>query len=126
MKNELPKRKEPGIRIGAILRARCPSCHSGRVLKGVFAIRPRCAECDYNFHPEPGFYLGAMAVGYLLTAMVTIPPTIALKMLEVDIRLLVAFPLLEFLFVGTFVIFYCRILWLHLEYRMTNRLDGKN
>ena len=113
-----------GIRIMSVLRARCPSCHTGKVLHGVFAIRPRCPECNYNYHPEPGFYLGAMCVGFLLTAMVTVPPLIVLKILDVDIRILLAAPLVEFLFVGTFLIFYSRILWLHLEHSMTGRLDG--
>ena len=68
--------------------------------------------------------MGAMVVGFFLTALVTIPPTIGLKLLNVEVKLLIAFPLIEFIFVGTFIVFYCRIIWLHLEYRMTDRLDG--
>jgi uncharacterized protein (DUF983 family) len=115
-----------GIRIGSILRARCPVCHQGKVSKGLFGMRNKCPQCGYNLHPEPGFYLGAMVVGFLLTAIVTIPPTIALKILDVDVNFLIAFPLIEFVFVGTFLMFYCRILWLHLEYNMTNRLNGND
>jgi uncharacterized protein (DUF983 family) len=113
------------LRISSVLRARCPSCHEGKVLKGVFAIRRKCPVCKYDLHPEPGFYLGAMVVGFLLTAMLTVPPMIALKIMNVDIRILLAFPFVEFLFLGTFLLFYCRILWLHLEFNMTRRLDGK-
>jgi uncharacterized protein (DUF983 family) len=126
MNNDAPSRKSSGIRLSSVIRARCPSCHTGRVLQGVFAIRPRCPHCDYDFHPEPGFYMGAMVVGFLLTAMVTVPPMVALKLLNVDMNILLAFPFVEFLFVGTFLMFYCRILWLHLEHRMTKRLDGNN
>ena len=111
--------------LGAIFKARCPACHEGRVLQGVWGIRRRCEHCGYDFHPEPGFYLGAMAVGFLLTAILTVPPTIALKVLGVDLNFVLIFPLLEFIFVGTFLLFYCRILWLHLEYRMTRKLDGR-
>ena len=114
------------IRLSSVLKARCPKCHEGKVLKGIIAIRPRCPSCGYNFHPEPGFYLGAMVVGYLFTAMTTIPPMIVLKILNVPILFLIAFPLLEFVFVGTFIVFYCRILWLHLEFETTRRLDGKD
>src|SRR3954464_15772847 len=114
------------IRISSVLKARCPKCHEGKVLKGIIAIRERCPSCGYNLHPEPGFYLGAMVVGYLFTAVVTIPPMIALKLMAVDIRVLVAFPLVEFVFVGSFIVFYCRILWLHLEYETTRRLEGKD
>lgn len=112
------------FKLSSVLRARCPSCHRGQILEKVFSLRERCPECDYNFYPEPGFYLGAMAVGFLLTAIVTIPPTIVLKVMNVDSQILFVFPFLEFIFVGSFLIFYARILWLHLEYQMTDRLDG--
>ena len=125
MSLEAKKPEAMNFKVGSILRARCPSCHKGKVLKGVFSIRTRCPNCNYNFEPEPGFYLGAMAVGFLLTAVVTIPPTIILKILNVDIGLLIVFPIIEFIFVGTFLMFYSRILWLHLEYQMTKKLDGQ-
>lgn len=117
-------RKPVKIKITSVLRARCPACHEGDILTGFFTIRERCPVCDYNLHPEPGFYLGAMMVGFLVTAMLTIPPMIFLKLMDVDTKILLAFPFIEFIFVGTFLIFYCRILWLHLEYKMSNRLDS--
>ena len=117
--------KKPKFKIKSILKAHCPACDIGHVTQGIFSMREKCPHCHYNLHPEPGFYLGAMAVGFLLTAIVTIPPTIILKILNVNIDFLIAFPLLEFIFVGTFLMFYCRVLWLHLEYRMTDRLDGQ-
>src|SRR4051812_22953671 len=101
-----PARRTP-FKLLSVLRARCPACHTGAVLKGVFAINRRCPHCGYDFEPEPGFYLGAMAVGFLLTAILTVPPTIVLKILNVDINFLILFPLLEFIFVGTFLMFYC-------------------
>ena len=94
-------------------------------MKGVLSIRPKCPGCGYNFYPENGFYLGAMVVAYLLTAMLTIPPMIVLKVMNVDLRVLIAFPLIEFLFLGTFLMFYARILWLHLEHRVTRGLNKK-
>jgi len=125
--NHLPETpKKSKLRLSSILRARCPACQTGGVLKGIFSIQSRCTHCDYDFHPEPGFYLGAMCVGYLATATLTIPPTIALKVLKVDTSLLIAFPILEFLFVGTLLIIYSRIFWLHLEFQMSDRLDGNS
>ena len=44
---------------------------------------------------------------------------------EVDTEILVLFPFLEFLFLGTFLMFYCKIIWLHVEHAMTHRLDSK-
>ena len=123
MNNE-NKKSKIGFNLISILFARCPACHKGAILHHIFGIHKNCAICNYNFHPEPGFYLGAMAVSYLLTAIFTIPPMIALKILDVDIQFLIAYPLIQFLFLGSFLMIYSRVLWLHLEYRMSNQLDA--
>jgi uncharacterized protein (DUF983 family) len=113
------------MKIGNILRARCPSCGVGAVNKGLFGIYPRCRNCNYDFNPEPGFYLGAIAISFIVTALATVPPMIVLKVMNVDMAILFAFPLVEFIFVGSFLMFYSKILWLHLEYRMTKQLDHR-
>jgi uncharacterized protein (DUF983 family) len=107
--------------LSAVFRARCPACQTGPVMRGLIATHPRCRDCGYDFNPENGFYLGAIAISYLITAILTVPPMIVLKVMNVDLAVLVVFPVVEFLFLGTFLMFYSRILWLHLEYRITSR-----
>ncbi len=124
MSTQDPPRPHQPFSILALLRARCPACHQGKVTEGLIGIRPKCATCEYNFYPESGFYLGAIAVGFLLTAALTIPPMIALKLMNVEIEILLGFPLVEFLFLGTFLTFYSKILWLHLEYKMSRSLES--
>jgi hypothetical protein len=124
MKTKEPPRPHQPFSILALLRARCPACHQGKVTEGLIGIRPKCVNCEYNFYPESGFYLGAIAVGFLLTAALTVPPMIALKLMNVEIELLLGFPLIEFLFLGTFLTFYSKILWLHLEYKMSRGLES--
>ncbi len=124
MKADLRINKNKGIKLISILRARCPACHTGKILEKGVSIRARCPHCDLNLHPEPGFYLGAMVIGFFLTAFLTIPPLIALKAYNVDLDILLAFPFIEFFFIGTFLVFYCRILWLHLEYQLTRKLNN--
>jgi uncharacterized protein (DUF983 family) len=112
------------FKLSSIFKARCPACHEGPVLKNIFGIYPRCSVCGHDFCPEPGFYLGAMAVSFMLTAMLTVPPLIVLKLMGAEVGLLVAFPFIEFLFLGSFLMVYSRVCWLHLEYRMTTGLQG--
>jgi uncharacterized protein (DUF983 family) len=112
------------LKLGAIFAARCPACDVGQITQGVWGIRPKCPHCGYNFYPEPGFYLGAMMVGFLVAAILTIPPLIILKIMEVDIAILVAWPFVQYLFVGSFILYYSRIIWLHLEHRMTRGLEN--
>ena len=127
MKKRRPNsHKKSRLSLKSILLARCPECHIGQVLERGFSIRSRCPHCDYNLYPEPGFYVGAMVVGYLFAAITTIPPLIIMKLLEVELEFLIAFPFIEFIFVGTFLMIYCRIVWLHLEYQMTDRLEGRD
>jgi uncharacterized protein (DUF983 family) len=116
----------PNLSIVAILKALCPRCHIGKVTEGLLGIRPKCLSCEYSFYPESGFYLGAIAVGFLITAALTVPPMIILKILNVEIEILLGFPFIEFLFLGTFLTFYSKILWLHLEYQMSSRLDSSD
>jgi hypothetical protein len=108
----------------AILQARCPQCHQGKVTAGLLGIQPKCSVCEYSFYPESGFYLGAIALGFLFTAALTIPPMIILKIMDVPLEILLGFPFIEFLFLGTFLTFYSKILWLHLEYQMTHKLES--
>lgn len=110
----------------SIIKARCPACRKGPILRGVFGLHRRCAVCNYDFYPEPGFYLGAMMVSFLLTGLLTIPPMIALKVMEADLALLVAFPFIEFAFVGSFLLIYSRVVWLYIEHRMTAGLRDKD
>jgi uncharacterized protein (DUF983 family) len=112
------------FKLSSIFMARCPACHQGPVLNRVFGIHPRCSVCGHDFNPEPGFYLGAMAISFLLTALLTVPPMIALKLLNVDLVVLLVFPFVEYLVVGSFLFVYSRVCWLHLEYRLTTRLEG--
>ena len=107
----------------AVLRARCPSCHHGEIYPGVFSMAKRCPECGYDFYPEPGFYLGAIALGFLVSAILIIPPVIILKLWGVEASLLVIFPIIEFLVVAPLLMTYAKVLWLHLEYQTTRRLD---
>ncbi len=114
---------EKPFTLNAILRALCPACHRGKINEGLFSVRTKCLQCGYSFYPESGFYLGAIAVGFLVTAALTIPPMIFLKLLNVEMEILLGFPFIEFLFLGTFLTFYSKILWLHLEYRISRNLD---
>ena len=115
-----PRKK---LLLSSILRARCPACQKGSITQGIIKTRPCCTVCGYDFNPENGFYLGAMAIANLVTTLLTVPPVIALKVMGFDIAVVIAFPFIEFVFLGTFLMFYSRILWLHLEYQMTDRLS---
>ncbi len=60
-----------GSKLYAIRKYKCPRCHQGDLFKtslasmqGVYNMYPNCPKCNQDFEMEPGFYWGAMYVGY--------------------------------------------------------------
>jgi uncharacterized protein (DUF983 family) len=51
-----------------MLRQLCPRCRDGKIFrKSVFlfpGMHERCPACDLKFEREPGYFLGAMYIGY--------------------------------------------------------------
>lgn len=61
-------------RIGTMLRRglhrRCPSCGTGRLFTGWFAMVDRCPGCGMRFSREEGFFIGALFVNFAVTEAV--------------------------------------------------------
>lgn len=58
----------------ALLQGKCPRCHSGKMFvypaRNIFkfaVMHRQCPHCGVRLEPEPGFYQGAMYVGYGIT-----------------------------------------------------------
>jgi len=71
-----------GTKLYSISRFKCPKCHEGDLyktsllsMKGIYNMHEKCPKCQQDFEKEPGFYWGAMYIGYglssgyMLTAM---------------------------------------------------------
>src|SRR5687768_14480425 len=108
--------------IPAILMRRCPHCRHGHVYRHLFSMYRRCPECDYDFYPESGFYLGAMMVPFFFGAMATVPTAITLKLLKYELIDLITILAIFYAFVVALLLFYAKAVWLHLEYRVSKRL----
>src|SRR5438445_5297709 len=61
--------------LAGMLQQRCPRCRSGNIFRKSLFLFPgmheRCPACDLKFEREPGYFLGAMYIGYGL-ALATI------------------------------------------------------
>ena len=53
-------------RIGALLRLRCPVCRKAPIFAGAVTMHAQCPNCRYVFEREPGYFLGAIVIGYVL------------------------------------------------------------
>ena len=54
-----------------ITKGKCPRCREGEMFHHppynymkFYEMRDKCPVCEQTFHPEPGFYFGAMYVSY--------------------------------------------------------------
>lgn len=60
-------------KLRAIFRMKCPRCHQGDLYKtsifeGIYNMHDHCPKCNQALEPEPGFYWGAMYIGYALSS----------------------------------------------------------
>lgn len=57
--------------MNAVLKGKCPRCRKGDIFPHppfnylkFYKMHENCPECGQTFHPEPGFYFGAMYISY--------------------------------------------------------------
>ncbi|MCP4437417.1 MAG: DUF983 domain-containing protein [Aureispira sp.] len=64
-----------GSKLYSMGRMKCPKCHEGNLYKtslismqGIYNMHKKCTECNQPFELEPGFYWGAMYIGYMMSS----------------------------------------------------------
>src|SRR6185295_6619964 len=60
------------MKLGALLRLRCPICGKGKLFRGYFDSPERCASCGYFVMRESGYFLGHVAIGYGFTVLASL------------------------------------------------------
>jgi hypothetical protein len=72
----------------ALLQGKCPRCHTGDIfmypvtrISKFNVMNKICPHCEVGLEPEPGFYQGAMYVGYAFTIAVIVTVGIVLYLL---------------------------------------------
>ncbi|MDG2194096.1 MAG: DUF983 domain-containing protein [Polaribacter sp.] len=69
-----------GTKLYSIIKNKCPQCHEGNFFKHRFTYTPKkviklhenCSNCNLKYVIEPGFFYGAMYVGYAITVATSI------------------------------------------------------
>lgn len=83
MESEQKARVKPplGQILRRALRLRCPNCGYGQLFSGWFRMLPRCPQCRLAYHRESGYFLGAMIINYVVTALLVTAVYLALLFL---------------------------------------------
>jgi len=53
------------------LRCRCPRCGLGRLFDQPWRVAAQCAFCHLPFYRESGYFVGAMYLNFIVSALVT-------------------------------------------------------
>ena len=58
--------------IGRGLTFRCPNCGARGLFAGLLTMNERCPRCGLLFEREEGFFLGAMVLNYVVSALLAV------------------------------------------------------
>lgn len=107
--------------LSSIFAMKCPCCREGKLFEQSafqkpFEMPKRCAVCNQNYMPEPGFYFGAMFISYIIWGWFSVMLCLGL-VFGFDWSVNGAFALLIFLSIICFVWIFriSRSIWIHIN-----------
>ncbi|MFN7489432.1 MAG: DUF983 domain-containing protein [Chryseotalea sp.] len=74
----------------ALLNQRCPTCREGKMFKTssfnvhFMEMNKKCPHCQVMLEPEPGFYQGAMYVGYAFSVAIVVAVSLLVKIVDIN------------------------------------------
>ena len=105
------------MKVGALLRLRCPICGKGKLFQGYLDSPVRCPSCGFFFMRESGYFLPHVVIGYgftVVAALLTWPLLYYVFGVRSPAVTLGAMVLVALLF-GIWFIRYSKVLWLALD-----------
>jgi uncharacterized protein (DUF983 family) len=105
------------MKLGALMRLRCPICGKGKLFNGYFDSPERCPSCGYFFMRETGYFLPHVPIGYLFTvvlALITWPfayYALGIRNAALTLGMMIAVALLF----GVWFVRYSKALWLAID-----------
>src|SRR4051812_47007985 len=105
--------------LGKVLRGvlgnRCPRCGKGKVFRGLYSMNAVCPSCGTKFDREPGFFLGALVLGYFFSAFSTVPTlVICIFVLQVPLVAAIAITCAQIILLNPLIFRLGRLTWLYL------------
>ena len=105
------------MKLGALLRLRCPICGKGKLFRSYFDSPERCASCGFFFMRESGYFLPHVAIGYAVTVLVSLGSwplmryVFGIRNPAVTLGVMIAVAVLF----GVWFVRYSKVLWLALD-----------
>jgi uncharacterized protein (DUF983 family) len=102
-------------RLVALLRLRCPHCLEGPVFRSLWQMRPSCPVCGIIYEREPGYFMNAIFVAYLLGILLIVPVTLWLYWMDAAIIWFFVGPGLVLSLATPLLFRYSRLIWMHID-----------
>jgi uncharacterized protein (DUF983 family) len=112
------------MRLRAILAMRCPHCLQGKIFSGFWKMNERCPVCGIRFEREPGYFLMAMFVGYMLALGALAPVALLLYFRDASPRAYIIAIGVTLAVLSPLVFRYARIIWMHIDEVLDPRRPG--
>ena len=109
------------MKIGPVLRQRCPRCLRGPVFAGLLRMHPRCPACGLLFEREPGYFLGAMYYSYAIALAGGVPVAAAVGAAGGSTLAVGAAATAAVVLVSPLAFRFSRVLWLHMDQSLDPR-----
>jgi uncharacterized protein (DUF983 family) len=90
---------------------------SASIFTGFPKMHERCPNCGLKFEREPGYFLGAMYIGYALALMTIVGLAMMLWMVTAwSLQKITVWAILLFLPLAPTLTLFARVLWLYLDW----------
>ena len=105
----------------AIWRQRCPHCREGAIFRvpiwrGVLAMHERCPNCGLKFDREPGYFMGAMYISYLISLPPVLVISIAIwRLSHLDFNVVMVCAFVAYLPLVAPVTRFARVVWIYMD-----------
>jgi uncharacterized protein (DUF983 family) len=96
---------------------RCPDCRVGPIYAAPFELHKACPNCGAVYEREPGYFVGALYVGYAfgVAFLLTVTLTLSFVFPDVDMMWLALVAIVVFLPFVPEATRYARVLWMYVD-----------
>lgn len=107
-------------KIAAIAAMKCPKCREGNmfyapITQGIYKMNKECPVCKQAFELEPGFYWGAMYVGYGLSGGYMLSTVGAMLIfLNLSVEVAFAISIMGGIIIFPFIARLARVIWINI------------
>ena len=119
-----------GNKLYSVFNKKCPRCHEGDLFKssilsfqGIYNMHENCTVCGQDFQKEPGFYWGAMYIGYMLSSGYMLSAmVICIFIFELSLTMSFVATIAAGLLIVPFFARMARSIWINIYVRMDRQL----